>query len=157
MSTPTSVELPQAHLRLGTAGGWRAYLVIFIEGLLAFFASRGVRPQSRGATVFVLLCTLLAIWTLYQFLLDTEIILYRDRLVLRSMGYLRRPQSLPLSTIQSVDIGYPPALRIQLRNGNTVIVGPWGHYNPKRLALLEAFVAALRERLPSTDPPDVPS
>jgi hypothetical protein len=153
MSAPTSTELPQAHLRPGTVGGWRSYLVVAVEWTLLFFAFRRVSFPNDAVLVALGVCAALASWPVYQFFLDTEIILYLDRLVVRRMGHFRPLHSVPLSEILKVWIGssHSQALQIELRDGIVITVGPWGHFSQKRLALLEALVATLREKTGSTD------
>lgn len=79
-------------------------------------------PPAAGA------CGILATWPVFQFLLDTEVILYGDRLVLRTLGRLRSPVSVPLSDVREISVGPSHAytLRVQLRDGRIVTVGPWG-------------------------------
>lgn len=109
-------------------GGWRAYLTVLLEWTLLFWVYRRVECPNPTALVGRGACGILATWPVFQFLLDTEVILYGDRLVLRTLGRLRSPVSVPLSDVREISVGPSHAytLRVQLRDGRIVTVGPWG-------------------------------
>jgi hypothetical protein len=132
---------------LGSPRTWEVYLAVAVQACAALAIVHAL--ELRGLLVWtVLACLTVSMLVFDRVVCPTTVVVTSQSLIIRSVGMLRKPVILPLSSIQHVAISTTrgessPMLTIEAAGRTRIALGPWAAWRPdrQRKALQELLAA----------------